>query len=143
MSKHEFITSVKQGKLGGLTAKNIKTVIANYEGMRIILTIDKCSSKRSNQQNSYIHLLFTMLTDALNDLGNEFTMLEVKELMKAKYLLIDVVNEKTGEVLGQRIKGTSECTTVELNTFFENVIRWAAELGIILPMPNEELEIDF
>jgi hypothetical protein len=84
-----------------------------------------------------------MLTDALNDLGNEFTMLEVKELMKAKYLLIDVVNEKTGEVLGQRIKGTSECTTVELNTFFENVIRWAAELGIILPMPNEELEIDF
>lgn len=140
--KHEFITSVNKGKLGAITSKQIKTAIEKYEGYRIILTIDKCSSKRSNQQNSYIHLLFTMLTEALNDLGNEFNMLEVKDMMKAKFLLTDVVNEKTGEILGQRIKGTSECTTIELNEFFENVIRWAAELGIVLPYPNEELELD-
>lgn len=140
--KHEFITSVNKGKLGAITSKQIKTTIEKYEGYRIILTIDKCSSKRSNQQNSYIHLLFTMLTEALNDLGNEFNMLEVKDMMKSKFLLTDVVNEKTGEILGQRIKGTSECTTIELNEFFENVIRWAAELGIVLPYPNEELELD-
>ena len=140
--KHEFITSVNKGKLGAITSKQIKTTIEKYEGYRIILTIDKCSSKRSNQQNSYIHLLFTILTEALNDLGNEFNMLEVKDMMKAKFLLTDVVNEKTGEILGQRIKGTSECTTVELNEFFENVIRWASELGIVLPYPNEELELD-
>lgn len=137
--KHEFITSVNKGKLGAITSKQIKTTIEKYEGYRIILTIDKCSSKRSNQQNSYIHFLFSVLTDALNDLGNELNMLEVKDMMKAKYLLVDVVNEKTGEVLGQRIKGTSECTTVELNDFFENVIRWASELGIVLPYPNEKL----
>lgn len=140
--KHEFITSVNKGKLGAITSKQIKTTIEKYEGYRIILTIDKCSSKRSNQQNSYIHLLFTILTEALNDLGNEFNMLEVKDMMKAKFLLTDVLNEKTGEILGQRIKGTSECTTVELNKFFENVIRWASELGIVLPYPNEELELD-
>lgn len=140
--KHEFITSVNKGKLGVITSKQIKTTIEKYEGYRIILTIDKCSSKRSNQQNSYIHLLFTMLTEALNDFGNEFNMLEVKDMMKAKFLLTDVVNEKTGDILGQRIKGTSECTTIELNEFFENVIRWAAELGIVLPYPNEELELD-
>ena len=140
--KHEFITNVNKGKLGGITSRQIKTTIEKYEGYRIILTIDKCSPKRSNQQNSYIHLLFTILTDALNDLGNEFNMLEVKDMMKAKYLLVDVVNEKTGEILGQRIKGTSECTTIELNNFFENVIRWGAELGIVLPYPNEELELD-
>lgn len=137
--KHEFITSVNKGKLGVITSKQIKTTIEKYEGCRIILTIDKCNGKRSNQQNSYIHFLFSVLTDALNDLGNELNMLEVKDMMKAKYLLVDVVNEKTGEVLGQRIKGTSECTTVELNDFFENVIRWASELGIVLPYPNEKL----
>ena len=140
--KHEFITNVNKGKLGSITSQQIKTTIEKYEGYRIILTIDKCSPKRSHQQTSYIHLLFTILTDALNDLGNEFNMLEVKDMMKAKYLLVDVVNEKTGEILGQRIKGTSECTTIELNNFFENVIRWGAELGIVLPFPNEPLELD-
>jgi hypothetical protein len=81
------------------------------------------------------------LTEELNELGNEFTMMEVKDLCKAKFALIDVFNEKTGEVLGQRIKGTSAMNKTELSDFVESVIRWAADsFGIVLPYPNEQLE---
>ena len=70
-------------------------------------------------------------------------MPEVKSLMKTKFLLIDVVNIDTGEVIGERLKGTSECNKEELSEFVEKVIQWAAEIQIILPYPNEQTDLNF
>ena len=141
--KQEFISSVKNGKLQASTTKSILKVFSGLEGKKVRITVEKLSSKRSHQQNAYLHLLFTIFTDALNDLGNEFNMLEVKDLCKAKFALTDVINEKTGEVLGQRIKGTSEMNKTELSDFVESVIRWASNyFHITLPYPNEQLTID-
>jgi hypothetical protein len=140
--KIELFSTVKNGKLQPKTTKEILSVLDGLEGKRVIVTIEKLSSKRSLEQNRYIHVLFTMLKDALNDLGNDFTMDEIKELCKAKFALIDVINEESGEIIGQRIKGTSEMNKIELNEFFESIIRWAAEtFNIKLPYPNEQLEI--
>lgn len=141
MKKQTFISSIKGGKLQPSTTKAILHTLQPLEGKKCLITIEKLSSKRSLQQNSYLHLLFTIFAEALNDLGNKFTMEEVKELCKAKFCLIDVINENTGEVLGKRIKGTSEMTKVELGEFIESIIRWGAEMQIILPYPNEQLEI--
>lgn len=141
---HEFYSDVRNGTLQTSTRNKVAELLKYFEGKRIRIVISKAKSKRSEQQNRYLHLLFTIFTDALNDLGNEFKMPEVKELCKTKFALIDVVNEETGEVIGQRIKGTSEMNKTELNEFFENIIRWASEhFGIILPYPNEQLKTDF
>ena len=141
--KQEFISSVKNSKLQPSTTKAILKVLSGFEGKNVRITVEKISSKRSLQQNAYLHLLFTIFTDALNDLGNEFNMVEVKELCKAKFALIDVINEKTGEVLGQRINKTSEMNKQQLSDFVESVIRWASDyFGIILPYPNEQLTIE-
>jgi hypothetical protein len=52
------------------------------------------------------------------------------------------MNVETGEVIGQRIKGTSEMTKTELNLFIENIIRWAADyFSIVLAYPSEQLEV--
>lgn len=142
--KIEFFSTVKSGRLQPNTTKNILKALEGLDGKRVCITIEKLSSKRSLQQNKYIHYLFTSFMDGLNELGNDFTMDEVKELCKAKFALIDVVNESTGEIIGKRIKGTSEMTKIELNEFFENIIHWAAEtFNITLYYPNEVIEIDF
>jgi len=108
-----------------------------------IVSVEKKKKKRSIDQNSYIHALFTLLKDSLNELGNSFTMEQVKEMMKYKFLLVDMYNEDTGVLIGSRIRGTSELTTTELNDFFEKIIAYAAdEFGIILPYPNEQLRIE-
>ena len=58
--------------------------------------------------------------------------------------MIDVIDEKTGEVWGQRIKGTSEMTKKELNEFFERIIIWAADVfHFELPYPNEEILLKY
>ncbi len=140
--KQEFISLIKDGKLQPSTTNNILKVLSTLEGKRVRVTLEKVSAKRSLQQNAYLHLLFTIFTESLNELGNEFTMDEVKELCKAKFLLVDVMNVETGEVIGQRIKGTSEMTKTELNLFIENIIRWAADyFSIVLPYPSEQLEV--
>ena len=140
--KQEFISLIKDGKLQPSTTNNILKVLSGLEGKRVRVTLEKVSAKRSLQQNAYLHLLFTIFTESLNELGNEFTVDEVKELCKAKFALIDVMNKETGECLGQRLKGTSEMTKTELNLFIENIIRWAADyFSIVLPYPSEQLEV--
>lgn len=140
--KQEFVSLIKDGKLQPSTTNNILKVLSGLEGKRVRVTLEKVSAKRSLQQNAYLHLLFTIFTESLNELGNEFTVDEVKELCKAKFALIDVINKETGECLGQRIKGTSEMTKTELNLFIESIIRWAADyFAIVLPYPSEQLEV--
>lgn len=145
MAKDEIIiSSVKNGKLSRQAKECLISQINKCEGGRVIIKINKFSSKRSLPQNSYQHLLYSIFRDALNDLGNEFTMQEVKDLCKYKFLLIDVINEETGEVIGKRIKGTSELSKVETMEYLDKIIEWAKEsFNIKLPLPNESLEIEF
>jgi hypothetical protein len=141
--KIEIISKVENGRLSR-NRKLIEDTIKSFEGKEIVLSIEKKKKKRTGQQNRYLHLLFTIFANELNELGNKFTAQEVKDLCKFKFALIDVINESTGEVIGQRIQGTSEMTTTELNSFIEDVIQWAAEMfDIQLPYPNEELEMKF
>jgi hypothetical protein len=136
----EFFSTVNQGNLQSNTRQLIANEIKKFEGKRVHITIKKVQSTRSGQQNRYIHALFTIFTKELNELGNDFTMTEVKELCKAKFSQVEVVNQETGEVIGTRIKGTHEMSKGELNEFIEKVIRWAADMfSITLPYPNEEM----
>lgn len=139
--KIEIISSVENGILNR-NRNQIAEVIKSFEGKEIIITIEKKKKKRTSNQNAYLHALFTIFKNELNALGNKYSAAEVKELCKFKFAKKDVVNEHTGEVIGQRIQGTSEMSTTELNEFIEEVIQWAAEMfNIQLPYPNEELEI--
>lgn len=140
----EFITQIKDGKTGAITSKKIADCLRSLEGKRVVISIDVCKSTRSQQQNRYLHLLFTIFKDALNDLGNEFTMEEVKELCKMKFATIDVFNNVTGECIGQRIKGTHEMSKSEMVDFIESIIRYSADFfHIVLPYPNENFSLDF
>jgi len=143
-NKATIISTVKGGKLQPSKSKEIVKYIQAYEGKTLKITIEKLSAKRSIQQNKYIHVLFTAFKDELNLLGNEFSMEQVKSLCKLKFAQYDVVDESTGEVIGQDVKHTSEMTKEELNVFFEKVIIWAADtFHIQLFYPSEQILLDY
>ncbi len=142
--KDTFISRIKDGKFQPSTTKSILKLLSNYEGKNVIITIEKLSAKRSSQQNRFIHLMFTEFKNGLNLLGNNFTMEETKELCKLKFAQIDMFNEDTGEIIGQRIQHTSDMKKDELSTFIDNVISWAAnDFHITLHYPNEILTMNF
>lgn len=145
MLRNEYYTQINEsGEMQPSTLKKLNRELKEFfSGKRVHIVISKFQATRSGQQNRYMHLLFTIFKDALNDLGNEYTMSEVKELCKYKFLTIEVFNEATGEIIGQRIKGTSELTKVEMMEFIESIIRWAADtFHIVLPYPNEQLDFE-
>ena len=89
--KFTYYSNVKDGQL----QMNIRKVFAHnlqhFEGKRVEITLTRAKKKRSKEQNNYIHLLFTIFRDALNDLGNTFTMEDIKDICKLKFAIVDVL----------------------------------------------------
>ena len=132
---------IQDGVLTINSRKAFDKELSTLKNGLVTITV-KRRNQRSLSQNNYIHLLFTIFKNELNQLGNEFKMEQVKEIAKAKFLTVDVVNESTGECIGQRVKGTHELSKVEMMEFVENVIRWAADMfHITLPYPGEQTEM--
>jgi chromosomal replication initiation ATPase DnaA len=119
---------------------HVQKVIAQYKGKEIDITIGVHKKKRTNPQNAYLHgVVIPMVTDGINEHGNEVTQSQVKDLLKQKFLSFDVFIDVdyTYETL---TKDTSELSTVEFNEFIERIQRWGAEmLGIIIPDPETNI----
>jgi hypothetical protein len=143
--KLQYYSDVKDGKLQTNVRELIKENLVYFNDKRIEITIKKIKSKRSLKQNNYLHALFTIFAKELTVLtGQQYTMMTIKNMCKLKFALIDVVNQESGEIIGQDIKATSSMNKTELSEFVENIIRYAAEMfKIILPYPNENMKITF
>jgi hypothetical protein len=96
-------------------------------------------TKRTNQQNKYFHVLFTLLQKALYDAGYEdiTTMEKAKDEIKRIFLTYEAVNKMTGEKYPVT-RGTSELSKDEGIEFIERVLKFAAEeLGFYIPTTEE------
>ncbi len=143
MTTHEYFSDVKDGKLQRNVSAQLAKDLKEFEGKRVLIKITLKRRTRSLKQNAYLHALFTLFKDELNKLGNEFTSQEVKDICKCKFLNSEIANKETGEIIGNRIKHTSELNTMEMSEFIENIISWAADMfHIILPYPSEVLQMD-
>jgi hypothetical protein len=146
MKQHIFLSNVDGGKLQLNVRQQIAEKLPYFNGKRVKITIEKLSAKRSNQQNSYLHLILTIFSNELIDYTGDDTwdLESVKNMCKAKFLSEDVVNKETGEVVGRKIKKTSQCNKLELAEFIDKVQRYAMqEFGIYLPTANEHLKMNF
>ena len=103
------------------------------------------ANKRSSRVNRYLHgVVFQICFDALRDAGfNEIKDLQdAKDFVKQKFLSVNVVNENTGEVIGQIVKHTADLNQEETTEFIEDIAQWLAEyFSIELPPPNTQSKL--
>lgn len=135
--KLEYYSDVKGGNLQTNVRKKIAEELKQFEGKRIQIRIEKLKSKRSIQQNRYWWLAMTILG---NELG--YSKEETHELMKFKFLKRERVIEKTGEIL-EYIESTTTLSKSDFADIVTDMVRWAASMGIVIPLPGEQLETDF
>ena len=142
--KITYYSNVKDGKLQKNVSEQIRSDLKHFEGKRVEVTIQKLKSSRSQQQNRYLHLLFTMFANEFTALtGNKIPTEQWKELLKYKFAKRDKFDEETGEVVGEYIQHTSEMSKTELSNFVDDIIRYGAEkYSFNLPYPNEQLRVD-
>jgi hypothetical protein len=134
--KLEYYSEVKNGHLSKSVRDKIALELQQFEGKRVEIRIEKLKSKRSIQQNRYWWLAMTILSGELG-----YSKEECHELMKFKFLKRERVFEKTGEVL-EYIESTTTLSKSDFADMVTDMVRWAASMGIIIPLPGEQLEFE-
>lgn len=142
MKKIEINTEVENG-LPKNNKKIIRDSFWHFEGKKITLVIKEQGNKRSNQQNAfYWGVIIPILQDGFyNTTGDYYTISDIHDAMKAQFCFKEIVNIETAEILKMPLS-TTDLTTMEWEIFIDKIRNWSANfLGINLPFPNEQMEI--
>ena len=96
---------------------------------------------RSTKQNSALHLLFTVLSSQLNEMGLEFRYLglsgQILEMRYTPELVKNHVWRPIQESLFD-IKSTTKINTIQINEIVDVLIRFFGERGIVIEFPSKE-----
>ena len=111
-------------------------------GKKVEICVQKKRKSRSVFQNAYYWgVVVPLVCDGLKDAGWLFGKQETHDLLKAKFLQIEKVNEASGEII-KSIGTTTSITTSEMMDYIASIQQWAAEfLGVEIPDPNQQIEI--
>lgn len=123
-----FIGVIKDGKFIFADKTKWLNYINTLEG-EAVLTVKKITKRteRSINQNRYYFGIPLKLISQ----HTGYTVDELHEILKFKFL-------KEHTDLGERIKSTTELSTVEFEQYLSDIRKWArVELGCYVPLPNE------
>ena len=142
--KATYFGKVTNGLLKITNRKNFDEHLKSFEGKEVQLILDRKKKQRGTQQNRYYWgVVVKIVKSGLKETGfNEYRSDEsVSDLLKFRFLKVKEVSEY-GEEL-ERVKSTTELTTIEFEEYLEEIRQWAAEfLNVQIPLPNEELELE-
>jgi len=141
--KIQITSQVTNGKLTR-NRNQLTEAIKSFEGNTIAITIDKAKKKRSNPQNSFLWgCCYPIVQNCLKETGNNFTIDNVHDLLKMKFLKESVlVNEETGECI-ERIKSTTELSTTDFCLYVSEIQKFTEEwFGVLIPHPSTELKLE-
>jgi hypothetical protein len=111
--------------------------VRKLDGMHRV-EIVKYRPRRTDSQNRYYWpCVVQPFADFLRAQGQTITDEQAHDLMKAKFLTISVINPGSGEVIGERVRSTTELKVEEFGEYLEKVMAWLADMfGIECPIPN-------
>lgn len=118
--------------------------VKEFAGRKVSVTVELYRRKRTNQQNRYYWpVIVSGITSQFIEDGILISKEETHDMLRGMFLKKELLSEKTGEVIIV-IRHTPTLSTVEMNDYCEHCRRWAAEtLNLILPEPNEDIEIEY
>ena len=100
---------------------------------------------RSQRQNRSLHLLFSMISNELNELGMEFQYFGVKgQVLSTRYTAHIVKNHfyRPIQIALFDIQSTTKVNTQQINETFDVIAKFFAEKGIELFFPSIESMTD-
>lgn len=110
-----------------------------FEGQEIDVCISKRVSGRSNCQNRYYWgVVVKHVMQMFQDAGDVVDAEETHHYLK-RYVgkLVDLVHTPSGDRV-ILLRSSRKLSTAQFEEYLEAIRCWAAELGYIIPLPNEE-----
>lgn len=140
--KHIFYSDIKEGRMNKHTANEIAVCLKSFEGKRVEVSISKKKKSRSNEQNRfYWGCVIPILRNHLIELGNKFSVEQTHDLLKYKFLK-EAIRVNEDEFI-DRIKSTTELSTMEFMEFILEIQQWCLEMfDLVIPNPNEQINLE-
>lgn len=131
-----------KGVLTIVNRKSFDADLMDFAGKGVVITIERKKSKRSLSQNAYYHsAVVPLVRQGLKDLGHKLTLEETHLFLRGKFLKEELLSEDA-EVIGERIKSTTELGKGYFADYISEIQQFSAEiLGVDIPNPNEQLQI--
>lgn len=106
-------------------------------------TVDLIEKKntRSTRQNSSLHLLFTIISNQLNEMGMEFQYFGLKGKVMSVRHTPNLVKEHIWRPLQFalfRIKSTKDINTEQINEIVDILTKFFGEKGVVIEFPSKE-----
>ena len=106
-------------------------------------TIDLVEKKntRTSKQNSALHLLFTIISSQLNEMGIEFQYIGLKGQVLSLRHTPNLVKEhvwKNIQFALFGIKSTTKINTEQINEIVDVLAKYFSERGIVIEFPSKE-----
>lgn len=138
MQSLEFSGQVTDGKLPKAVSERIAAVIRQFDGKRVVVTVKEQKRRRSLNQNAfYWGVVVQMVTQMFRDAGNYVDPEDVHDFLKLRVgKLTQVFVSPDGKVI-KSIGSTTKLSTQEFEVYLERIRAWAAEFGLVIPLPNE------
>ena len=96
---------------------------------------------RTTKQNSALHLLFSLITNQLNDMGITYNYFGLKgQVMETRYTT-HIVKEffwRPIQVALFDIKSTKDINTHQINEIIDVISKWFGEKGVVIDFPSKE-----
>ena len=108
---------------------------------RFDIELKKFYRKRTNPQNSYLHLALGYFAHCYG-----CSLIEAKEIYFKRYACRDIFLVETVDKNGNRVeyyRSTADLNTVEMSNAITNFIAYASCNGIEIPAPEDELGIKY
>jgi hypothetical protein len=136
----QFFSKVEKGHLNDHCRQSIANALKSLEGKFAKITIEEKKKIRSLNQNAfYWGYIIPVIVNFFNEYGNNVDAEQVHEFLKENVgkLNQNVVfpDGQVKEVTGS----TANLNTMEFENYLTKIRVWAAEWGVIIPIPNEQL----
>ncbi|SEV88556.1 hypothetical protein SAMN05428988_0119 [Chitinophaga sp. YR573] len=135
----ERICHIESGKIAN--PQEIRKLFSELQDGIYLVRVATRKPRSPLQNEYYWGVVCDMVREGLYDTGYREvkTKADAHQIMKMLFLKKKKYNHKTGKVK-EYIGSTANLSTVEFNTYIEEIIQWAVEyLNIQIPLPNEIL----
>ena len=122
-----FHGTILKGKVILDDRDSFNNYLLSLENMFVDIVVRKRRKDRSNQQNRYMWgVIYKLLSETTGHTPDE-----IHDSMRAMFLM-----DNLGKF--SIMRSTTSLTTVEMETYLENIRQFASmELNCIIPLPNE------
>lgn len=131
---------------------NTKDIVESTDAKRYLrklieqgktVEIKGLSDKRSSLQNRALHKFFVIISDILNEQGQEFSYTGVKGFKLSTRYTPDIVKNffwRPIQLTLFEIESTKKINTHQLNDIADVIIKYFNEKGVYLDFPRKDLE---